>query len=95
MRLQDKYLSFVVNFLVGVSWGTLLVGAVSAFVSFSQEGFFFIVVAVLTGMLPGMISILLLEHFITSKEQYFELQKQTKLLQQLLEEKDNNHNAII
>ena len=89
MRLQNKSLHFVVNFLLGVAWALALLGAVSAFLSFYPHYFFYAIVSAFIGTIPGFIAILILEHIISSKEKHLELQKQTKLLQLLLEKKDN------
>lgn len=90
MRLQNRPLSFVVNFLLGVAWAAALLGAVTSFLSFYEESFMFAFISAFIGALPGMVGILLIEHFITSKEKHFELQKQTELLKQLVKEKENN-----
>ena len=90
MRLKDRPLSFVVNFLLGVAWAAALLGAVTSFMSFYQDSFIFAFISAFIGALPGMVAILLIEHFITSKEKHFELQKQTELLKQLLKEKENH-----
>ena len=84
MRLKDSSLGFVVNFLLGVAWAAVLIGAVTSFLSFYQNSFFFAIVSAFVGALPGLVAVLLLEYFITNKEKYLELKKQTKLLQQLL-----------
>ncbi len=88
MRLKDRSLGFVVNFLLGVAWAAVLIGAVSSFLSFYQTSFFFAIVSSLAGALPGMVAVLLLEHIITNKEKYLELKKQTKLLEEILKEKE-------
>jgi hypothetical protein len=85
MRLKDRSLSFVVNFLLGVAWATAFIGAISAFLSIYGQSFLFAIVSLFVGALPGMIGVLLIEHFITSKEKHLELQKQTKLLELLLQ----------
>jgi uncharacterized membrane protein YeaQ/YmgE (transglycosylase-associated protein family) len=90
MRLKDRSLGFVVNFLLGVAWATVLIGAVSSFLSFYQTSFFFAIISAFVGALPGLIAILLLEYFITNKEKHLELKKQTKLLEKLLIQKENN-----
>ena len=84
MRLKDRSLGFVVNFLLGVAWAAVLIGAVTSFLSFYQNSFFFAVVSAFVAALPGLVAVLLLEHIITNKEKHLELKKQTKLLQQLL-----------
>ena len=89
MRLQDRSLGFVVNFLLGTAWAFVLIGAVTSFLSFYQNSFFFAVVSALIGALPGLVAVLLLEHIITNKEKHLELKKQTKLLEKLLLQKEN------
>ena len=85
MRLEDTSLSFVVNFLLGVSWASVIIGAVTSFLSFYNDSFLFALLSAFVGAIPGMVAVLLLELVITSKEKHLELKKQTKLLQQLLE----------
>jgi uncharacterized membrane protein required for colicin V production len=84
MRLTDRTLGFVINFLLGVAWAIVLIGAVSSFLSFYHTSILFAVVSGLIGTLPGMVAILLLEHIITSKEKLVELKKQTFLLEKIL-----------
>jgi len=85
MRLEDKSLSFVINFLLGVAWASVIIGAVTSFLSFYNDSFLFALMSAFVGAIPGMVAVLLLELVITSKEKYLELKKQTALLQQLLE----------
>ncbi len=88
MRLTDKTLGFVINFLVGVAWAFVVIGAVSSFFSFYHSSILFAVVSGLMGALPGLVAILLLEHMITSKEKLSELKKQTLLLEKILHKND-------
>ena len=90
MRLKDRSLGFVVNFLLGVAWASVLIGTVTSFLSFYHNSFFFAIISVFVGALPGLVAVLLLEHIITNKEKHFELKKQTKLLEKLLIQKENN-----
>ena len=90
MRLQNRPLSFVVNFLLGVAWAAVLLGAITSFLSFYQASLLLAIVFAFIGALPGMVSVLLLEHIITGKEKYLELKKQTALLEKLLIQKENN-----
>lgn len=85
MRLKDKSLSFLVNFLLGVAWASAFVGAATTFSSLYSESFLLAIVYATVAALPGLIAVLILEHFITSKAKQFELEKQTKLLEALLE----------
>lgn len=91
MRLQNRPLSFVVNFLLGVAWAAVLLGAITSFIAFYPENLLLAVVFAFMGALPGMVSVLLLEHIITAKERHLELKKQTVLLEKLLIQKENNH----
>ncbi len=89
MRLKDKSLSFIINFLLGVAWAFMLIGAVTSFLSSYHDGILVALISAFIGMLPGMFAVLLLEHIITSKEQYYELKKQTALLEKIVMQKDN------
>ncbi|WP_309498667.1 hypothetical protein [Sulfurovum sp.] len=91
MRLQNRALGFVVNFLLGVAWASALLGAVTSFLIFYHDNFFWAIVSAFMGALPGMVGVLLLEHIITGKENQLELQKQTALLEKLLMQKENNN----
>jgi len=91
MRLKDNTFGFVINFFLGVAWASVLIGAVSSFFSFYQNSFFFALVSAFVAALPGLVAVLLLEHIITNKEKHLELKKQTKLLEQILREKENNN----
>ena len=84
MRLKNGALSFVLNFLLGIAWAAVFIGAVTSFLSFYQASFLYAFLSAMMGTIPGMVGILLIEHTITSKEKYLELQKQTQLLEKLL-----------
>jgi zinc transporter ZupT len=90
MRLQNGPLSFVVSFLLGVAWAAVLLGAITSFLAFYPESLLLAFISAFMGALPGMISVLILEHIITGKERYAELKKQTALLEKLLEQKEKN-----
>lgn len=90
MRLKGTSLGFVINFLLGVAWATVFIGAVSTFLSFYPQSFLFASLAAVFAVVPGMVGVLLLEYFILSREKYSELQKQTALLQKILEAEQND-----
>jgi uncharacterized membrane protein (DUF106 family) len=83
MRLGDRPLGFLVSFLLGVAWASIIIGAISSFLTFYQETFFYALVSAFVAALPGIVGILALEYFITSKEKLEELKKHTKILEQL------------
>ena len=85
MRLKERAISVIVNFLLGIAWAVLLIGAITSFFTYLPNGFFTALIFGLIGMIPGAIAILLLEHFFTIKAQYYETQRQTILLQQIKE----------
>ena len=85
MRLEYKPLGFIINFLLGVAWAFVLIGAVTSFLAFYSTNLFFAIISAFIGTLPGLIGILLLEHIITNKEKYEELKKQTQLLEELVD----------
>ena len=84
MRLEGRPLSFVVNFLLGVAWAFVLIGVVTSFFAFYSTNLFYAIISAFIGVLPGLIGILFLENIITNKDKYKELQKQTKLLEELV-----------
>ena len=86
MRLKDASFSFVVNFLLGVAWAIVLLGAITSFLSFYHDSFLYALVSAFLGAIPGMVAVLFLEVLITSKEKHQELKKQTELLQALVKE---------
>ena len=90
MRLENKSLGFVVNFLLGVAWASALLGAVTSFLALYQISIFLGIISAVMGAVPGMVLVVLLEHVITAKERQLELQKQTALLEKLLEQKEKN-----
>ena len=85
MRLGEKPLGFIINFLLGVAWAFVLIGAVTSFFTFYANNIFYALISAAIGALPGMVAVLLLEYIITSKEKYEEFKKHTKLLEKLLE----------
>jgi len=88
MRLENRPLGFVINFLLGVSWAVLLLGALTSFFSFFHDSLLFALVSSFIGAVPGLVAILLLEHIITGKEKLEELKRQTILLEKLADEKE-------
>ena len=88
MRLENNALSFVVNFLLGVSWASVLLGAVTSFLLVYPDSLLYAIVSAAIGMIPGMVGVLLLELFITIKEKHAELKKQTALLEALYKTKE-------
>jgi len=89
MRLHNEPLGFIVNFLLGIAWGTVFLGALMSFLSFYENSFLLALISGFVGAIPGIVAILFIEHIITSKEKHLELKKQTKLLEEILNENNN------
>ena len=85
MRLENKSLGFLVNFLLGVAWASVIIGVVTSFLSFYHDSFLLAIVSAFIGAIPGLVAVLLLELIITVKENHLELKKQTKILQNILD----------
>ena len=85
MRLNDKYLGFVINFLLGASWALVLIGALSSFLAYFHSSILLSIGAVFIGAIPGFIAVLFLENIITNKQKLNELRKQTLLLESIHE----------
>jgi len=81
MRLENKALGFIVNFLLGIAWASVIIGVVTSFLTFYNDSFLLALISAFIGAVPGMIGVLALEHFITNKEKLHELKKQTALLE--------------
>lgn len=93
MRLKEKPLGFVINFFLGVAWASVLIGVLTPFLYYFHSSLIDALISSFIGAIPGLIGILLLEHIITIKEKYHEMQKQTKLLEELLVKLDKKESG--
>jgi len=85
MKLRYMSLNFVVNFLIGISWGYIIVVILTSFPYIFEYSIYTSLLSIIISILPSLISILFLEYFLMSKEKIIELKKQTTLLQQLVD----------
>ena len=92
MRLQKSALGILINFLLGVAWAFVLIGALYTFFSYYQIGFFSSIMMSFLGALPGLFFVILLEYLIVGMERLEELKKQTSLLEKLL--RQNQQTAL-
>ena len=83
MRLNDRYLGFVVNFLLGSAWAFALIGAITLFLFYIHSSFILAIGAFFLGAIPGFLLILFLENIITNKQKHDELKKHTALLEEM------------
>jgi hypothetical protein len=86
MRLKTTSLSRLTNFLLGAAWAIALIGAVTTFKSFFiDHNFIIAILSAMIGSIPGLLIVIFLEHLFIKSEKLEELKKQTKLLEQLVQ----------
>ncbi len=90
MRLQNSALSFVVNFLLGVAWASALLGAVTSFLLFYENNFFWAILSACAGALPGHDRGASVRAYDHCQREYLELQKQSQMLEKLVLQKESN-----
>jgi len=83
---QDSF-ERVLHFLIGASWGFIILGALLTFKIFAFFGLIVAVLAVFVFLFFSLFFVLLLDHFVTTKKILKEKEKQTALLTELLEKK--------
>jgi uncharacterized membrane protein YeaQ/YmgE (transglycosylase-associated protein family) len=83
MRLRQSTLGFLLNFLLGVAWAFVLIGALYSFFFYYRLSFFDGVIMTFIGALPGLFLVILLEYLIVGLERLDELKKQTELLEEI------------
>ena len=84
MRLRRSILGMLVNFLLGVAWAFVLIGAVYTFLSFYQYSLIDAFLMTFFGALPGLFFVIILEYVIVGIERLEEMKKQTRLLEKLV-----------
>ncbi|WP_456428439.1 hypothetical protein [Nitratifractor sp.] len=85
MRLRSRFLSALVNFLLGVAWALALIGALSAILTYAS---FSLLAAALHGVIwatPGLFLVLCIEYLLAGFQRTEELQRQGRILDELLE----------
>ncbi len=87
MRLGNRPLGFVINFLLGASWAMVFLGALSFFFSLYHDSIVAALLYAIVGAVPGLVGVLFLEHILTNKEKLAELKKQTRLLERIAKNK--------
>jgi ABC-type uncharacterized transport system fused permease/ATPase subunit len=86
MRLSPKYLSLIINFLLGTAWAFVLIGAISSYLSVNHVGFIFAIASFVVGMVPGLLMVVLIEYIISGFNKHEEIK-------QLLEELKNSKHS--
>jgi ABC-type uncharacterized transport system fused permease/ATPase subunit len=86
MRLSPKYLSLIINFLLGTAWAFVLIGAISSYLSVNHVGFIFAIASFVVGMVPGLLMVVAIEYIISGFNKHEEIK-------QLLEELKNSKHS--
>ena len=73
----------IIRFLLGASFGIVLFGAISIFFIFFSFGLSIAFLATLFFIIVSLFLVLLLDAFLVNKERLKEMQKQTKLLEEI------------
>lgn len=87
MKLRRSILGILANFLLGVAWAFVLIGAFYTFFSFYRVGLLDAVLMTFLGALPGLFFVVVLEYMIAGLERLEESRKQTRLLEKLVSQK--------
>ena len=85
MRVHRNTLGFLINFLLGVAWALVLIGAFYTFYSYYRFSLIDAVIMTFLGALPGLFFVTVLEYMISGIERLEELKKQTAILEQMAE----------
>jgi hypothetical protein len=86
MRIQRSKLSSLVNFLLGASWALVFISIIFTFLSYFHFSFIDAILMSFFAALPGLFLVVLLEYIIAGQAKLDEIQKQTKLLEEILAE---------
>ena len=83
VRLRPTALSRLSSLLLGAALALVVVGALSAFASFSSDNLLIALFAALVGTFPGLLLVLLLEYLLLQSQKLQEIQKQRRLLEEI------------
>ncbi len=86
MRLRRSTLGILVNFLLGVAWALVLIGALYTFFIYYRVSMIDAIVMTFLGLLPGLFLVAILEYLIVGIERLEEAKRQTVLLEKLLQQ---------
>ena len=84
MKLSSPLLSFLLNYLLGAAWAFSIAGAIITFYLYMDISLFFAFFSALLATLPGLLFVLFIEYFFMKQEHLYELQKQSRLIEELL-----------
>jgi len=83
MRLQKSRLNSLINFLLGVSWALVLLSFVATIISYYKLSIILALFLAFFSSLPALFLVIILEHILSEESKLYEMQKQTKLLEEI------------
>jgi len=86
MRLSSKTLAFLLNLLLGGSWALAFIGALNAILHHAVNGWLYAIASAIIWALPGLAGVVVLEYLLRGFERNEELRRQTRILQEILDE---------
>ncbi len=71
--------------MLGGAWAIVLIGATSVSIFFLKINLFIAILSAFLGAMPGLLIVLFLEYLVLKSEKLAEMEKQTALMQKILE----------
>ncbi|MCD6259157.1 MAG: hypothetical protein J7J31_06085 [Helicobacteraceae bacterium] len=81
--MQKDMYERIINFLLGASWGVIILGALITFKLFLFLGFAFAFFVTVFFIIISLFMVLALDAFLINKQRLDEAKKQTKLLEKI------------
>ncbi|NKQ41182.1 MAG: hypothetical protein HF962_06400 [Sulfurovum sp.] len=85
MKLKKDTLEKLTNFMLGVAWAIVFIGAISAFTYFTNVNFIAAILSAFLGTIPGLMMVLCLEYLMLKSEKLKEMKKQTAILEEIID----------
>jgi len=86
MKLSPKYLTLLLNLLLGSAWAFVVVGAAGALFHGIRLGWLYALASAFLWTLPGLLAVVILEYLLRGFERNEEIRRQTGILKEIREE---------
>jgi len=83
MRLPSRFLSALINFLLGVAWAMVLIGASTAFFLYRETGIVSLLIHIVLYATLGIFLVVWMESLLEGFRRSEELRRQGRLLEQI------------